>query len=117
MPCEDSDQTALMHRVFCVFAGRTCILVENAVPKLVYNNQATANYFLDEIYQGMKVTSGLENKYDCYPAYLGEQYWLLSNSFYVTFIYTTSSHISLFFLSFVIIELIPGFFGNKYQGQ
>ena len=32
LPCEDSDQTARMHRLICVFPERKCNLVGHAVP-------------------------------------------------------------------------------------
>ena len=35
--CEDSDQTVRMHRIMCVFAGRTCILIGNAVLRFIFS--------------------------------------------------------------------------------
>ena len=37
--CEDSEQTAQMCRLFCFFFWRTCNLVGNAVPRLIYKQQ------------------------------------------------------------------------------
>ena len=35
VPCEYSDQTTRIHRLIGVFAGRTCNLAGNAVPRLI----------------------------------------------------------------------------------
>ena len=35
MPYEDSDRTSMVHKLICVFAGRTCDLVGNAVSWLL----------------------------------------------------------------------------------
>ena len=42
MHSEDSDQTAWMGRMICVFGGHTCYLVGNVMNRLIYFNSEYA---------------------------------------------------------------------------